>query len=70
MSASVPAVHDASISALKDLNLPIIEDNNDKLSAKIKSKFADGSDVWIEIDTQDGGIGVRGIYLRAGITSP
>ena len=51
MSASVPAVHNASISALKDLNLPIIEDNHDKLSAKIKSKFADGQDVWIEIES-------------------
>ena len=51
MSASVPAVHNASISALKDLNLPIIEDNHDNLSAKIKSKSADGQDVWIEIES-------------------
>ena len=51
MSTSVPAVHNASISALKGLNLPIIEDNHDKLSANIKSKFADGHDVWIEIES-------------------
>ena len=51
MSASVPTVHNASISTLKDLNLPIIEDNHDKLSAKIKSRFADGNYVWIEIDS-------------------
>jgi len=51
MAASVPAVHDASISALKELNLPIIEDAHDKLSAKITSRFADGSDVWIEIES-------------------
>jgi Protein of unknown function (DUF3568) len=51
MAASVPRVHDASISALKELSLPIIEDNHDKLSAKIKSRFADGHDVWIEIES-------------------
>lgn len=51
MGASVPRVHDASISALKGLNLPIIEDNHDKLSAKIKSRFANGDDVWIEIES-------------------
>ncbi len=51
MTASVPPVHDASISALKELNLPIIEDTHDKLSARIKSRFADGADVWIEIES-------------------
>ena len=51
MAASVPRVHDASISALKGLNLPIIEDNHDKLSAKIKSRFANGDDVWVEIES-------------------
>jgi len=51
MAASVPRVHDASISTLKELNLPIIEDNHDKLSAKIKSRFASGDDVWVEIES-------------------
>lgn len=51
MAASVPAIHSASVSALKDLNIPIIEDNHDQLSASIKSKFADGSDVWIQIES-------------------
>jgi hypothetical protein len=51
MSASVTAVHNASISTLKEFNLPVIEDNHDKLSAKIKSRFADGQDVWIEIES-------------------
>jgi hypothetical protein len=52
MSASVLRVHDASISALKELNLPVIEDSHDNLSAKIKSHFADGSDVWIQIESR------------------
>ena len=51
MNASASKVHDASISALRELNLPIIEDKHDNLSAKIKSRFADGSDVWIEIQS-------------------
>ena len=51
MTAPVPAVHKASISTLKDLNLPIIEDSYDKLSAKIKSQFANGDSVWIEIES-------------------
>jgi hypothetical protein len=51
MNASASRVHDASISALDELKLPIIEDNHDRLSAKIKSRFADGSDVWIEIQS-------------------
>jgi hypothetical protein len=51
MNVSVPAVHDASISTLKGLSLPIFEDNHDKLSARIKSRFANGDDVWIEIES-------------------
>jgi hypothetical protein len=51
ITVSVPAVHKASISTLKDLNLPIIEDSHDKLSAKIKSRFASGEDVWIDIES-------------------
>jgi hypothetical protein len=51
INAPVSKVYDASISALKNLNLPIIEDRHDSLSAKIKSEFADGSDVWIEIES-------------------
>ena len=51
IAVNVTAVHGASISALKNLNLPIIEDNYDKLSARIKSRFASGEDVWIDIES-------------------
>jgi len=51
VDASVSRTHDASISALKELKLPIIEDNHDRLSARIKSQAANGSDVWIEIES-------------------
>ncbi len=50
MNASVPSVYAASISALKELNLPITEDKHDNLSAKVKSRFADGQDVWIDVE--------------------
>ncbi|HAM50705.1 MAG TPA: hypothetical protein DCP92_08455 [Nitrospiraceae bacterium] len=46
----VPRVYDASISALKELGLPLIDYDHDTVSAKIKSKFADGDDIWIEIE--------------------
>jgi hypothetical protein len=49
-SVSVATAHTASVAALKELNLPIIEDNFDKLTAKMKSRFADGNDVWIDIE--------------------
>ncbi|MGD0885014.1 MAG: DUF3568 family protein [Thermodesulfovibrionales bacterium] len=51
LNAPVSKVYDASLAALKELELPIIEDNHDSLSAKIKSKFADGDDVWIQIES-------------------
>jgi hypothetical protein len=51
INAPVTKVYAASISTLKDLGLPIIEDRHDSLSAKIKSEFADGSNVWIEIES-------------------
>jgi hypothetical protein len=51
INAPVSRVFGASISALKDLGLPLIEERHDRLSAKIKSEFADGSDVWIEIES-------------------
>ena len=44
------AVHTATLAALKELELPVIEDKKDQMSAKIESRFADGKTVWIDID--------------------
>jgi hypothetical protein len=65
MGASVRRVHDASASALKELGLPIVEDSHDRLSASMKSRTADGSDVWITVEsvTQDS----SRITVRVGI---
>ena len=42
-------VHAASKEALTDLRLPIIEDRADSFIAKLKSTYADGKNVWIDI---------------------
>lgn len=45
----VHGVHEATLAALKELNMPVVEDTHDNTSAKIKSKVASGEDVWIDI---------------------
>lgn len=47
----VPTVHQAVVLGLKDLDLPIKEDKADKLTGRLESEFADGSHVWIHLDT-------------------
>ena len=42
-------VHEATLAAFKDLNMPVIEDTYDSTSAKMKSIVASGEDVWIDI---------------------
>lgn len=54
IKAPVPAAHKAVMSALWDLKLPVLEDNHDSLTAKMKSKLANGTDVWITIDSVAG----------------
>lgn len=49
LKAPLSKVHKATISALKELELPIKEDRKDALTAEIRSQFADGKDVWIDI---------------------
>ena len=45
----VPNVHEATLAALKELNMPVIEDTHDNTSAKMKSVVASGENVWIDI---------------------
>ncbi len=49
LSVPLSTVHQASLAALKELELPVIEDRKDKLAAAIRSEFADGKKVWIDI---------------------
>lgn len=50
MSYSTPAVHSAALAALRDLKVPIVKDEHDQLNAKIESRFADNTTIWISID--------------------
>ncbi len=47
----VPTAHQAAVLGLKDLDLPIKKDKVDKLTGRLESEFADGSHVWIDLDT-------------------
>jgi len=47
--APLPRVHRATLVALKDLELPTLEEKRDKVTAKIRSQFADGKKVLIDI---------------------
>src|SRR5687768_4237583 len=47
----IVAVHEATLQGLRDLNLPISEDKADKLAAHVESKLADGTHVWVDLDS-------------------
>lgn len=52
VQAPVPEVHEATVKALKDLNMPIVVDRADSLTGEVKSKLADGKDVTIELERE------------------
>lgn len=47
----VPVVREATVAAMKDLELALSEDKNDKLSAHMESEFSDGAHVWIDLES-------------------
>ena len=47
----IAAVHEATLQGLRDLDLPISEDKADKLAAHVESKLADGTHVWVDLDS-------------------
>lgn len=51
INAPATRVHHASVLALRELELPVIENNHDRQSAKMKSKFSSGEDIWIDIES-------------------
>jgi hypothetical protein len=65
VQAPVPTVHHAAVQGLKDLDLPILEDKGDKITAHLESEFADSSHVWIDLDTV--GESQTKITIRVGI---
>lgn len=51
VNGSVPKVHKATVAALKEMKLPVLEDRYDHLTARMKSKLATGEDVKISLDS-------------------
>ena len=47
----VSVVHNATVAALAELELKLLEDKVDKLSAHVESEFADGEHVWIDLES-------------------
>ena len=48
----VPKVYGAAMDTLKDFHLPVVKDTHDSLSARIESRFAGGTKIWIKIDSE------------------
>ena len=51
MNGSVSKVRRATVAGLKNLEMPVIRDQGDKLSAVVKSITADEKEVWIRIES-------------------
>ena len=47
----VSAVHKATVAALAELEMKLLEDKVDKLSAHVESEFSDGEHVWIDLES-------------------
>jgi hypothetical protein len=43
-------VHKATVAALAEMELKLLEDKVDKLSAHVESEFSDGEHVWIDLE--------------------
>jgi hypothetical protein len=49
VNAPVPKVQQASVAALKTLELPVDKERGDKLAAELESETADQKKIWISI---------------------
>ncbi|MDY6951496.1 MAG: DUF3568 family protein [Thermodesulfobacteriota bacterium] len=49
LHSPLATVHQATLAALKDFELPVREDKKDMLVAKVRSQLANGDPVWIEL---------------------
>jgi hypothetical protein len=50
VNAPANKTHFATIAALKEMNMPIRDDQHDQMTAHVKSQYADGKHVWIDIE--------------------
>ncbi|RPH78180.1 MAG: DUF3568 family protein [Nitrospiraceae bacterium] len=68
----VSTVHKATVAALAELELKVLEDKSDKVTAHVESEFSDGEHVWINLESLWGSrtsltirVGVTGNEVRA-----
>lgn len=47
----VSTVHKATVAALAELELNVLEDKFDKVTAHVESEFSDGEHVWIDLES-------------------
>ena len=66
LSYDVPAVHGATLNAMKKLGLTLSEERADTLSAHMESEFADRAHVWIDLESV--GESRTRITVRVGLT--
>jgi len=62
---SVPHVYEAAKAGLRDLDIGITEERHDKLTAKIKGKLADDTEVWVDAESKNASTTV--LTIRVGI---
>ena len=72
MNYEVPVMHKATVASLAELELKLLEDKVDKLSAHVESEFSDGEHVWIDLESISDSrtsltirVGVTGNEVRA-----
>jgi len=68
----ISVVHQATVTALAELDLKVLEDKVDKLSAHVESEFSGGEHVWIDLESLSNSrtsltirVGVTGNEVRA-----
>jgi hypothetical protein len=62
---SVPKVHQASLSGLRDLDIRTVEERRDSLTSEIRGLLADGTKVWI--DAKSTGQNTTKVTIRVGL---
>lgn len=67
----VSTVHNATVAALAELGLKVLEDKADKVTAHVESEFSDAEHVWIDLESLWGSrtsltirVGVMGNEVR------
>jgi uncharacterized protein DUF3568 len=66
LSYGMPVVHQATVDALAELELKVLEDKVDKLSGHMESEFADGEHVWIDLESLSDSR--TGLTIRVSVT--